>query len=347
VKTVSPADYPAAAAALCDAFPSVNKLEVLMMSRLNRDFDHFTSRSLSLYDNALDITKKATTGGWAIDLLEAARAEQPDNPMLRAFWESLPEASDAAAAAPPPPDDRRPSLVCGRSDQWNEVCQCAPANQHQVLIVMGEVGQATSHFCDRIQTYLSPDPKRSIVAVDWPTRPVSKEAFFEPLAKALDTGPMPLAQALANRLAQENLILLHDCVKIRFHDEALVSYYTKWLPDLLAANPNSRHLKCVQPIEWPESPRSLLRFFSGGDSDDTAQNLLEMLRSGQAALMPLVEVEEFKDVSDGEIKSFLKTSALSSAQKEKMLSMLLSTHREPEQLFETIDAYWNSVQAAS
>jgi hypothetical protein len=349
VKTVLPADFGRAANALCEAFPSVRRLESLLMSRLNRDFDYLTSRSLSLYDNALDITKKASAGGWANDLFEAARAEQPDNPVLRQFWESMPDAADAAAAAPPPADDKRPSLVCGRADQWNEVSQCAPANQHQILIVMGEVGQATNHFCERVQTYLSNDPRRSVVAVDWPPkRPASKDAFFEPLAKALQTDVTTLPQTIASRLTNENLVLLHDCVKVRFRDDALVSYYTTWLPELLAGTTNGPRVKCVQPIEWPASPRSILRLFSSGSSDDAseARNLIGLLRSGQAAYMPLVELDELKDVTDGEIRSFVKTSELTPAQKERLLAELLSPHRVPETLFETIDACWNSVQAA-
>jgi hypothetical protein len=61
-----------------------------------------------------------------------------------------------------------------------------------------------------------------------------------------------LKEAIALRLRSENVMLLHDCVDVRFEDDTLIKYYTEWLPGLLEGQAHNGRLKCVQPIEWHE-----------------------------------------------------------------------------------------------
>ena len=46
----------------------------------------------------------------------------------------------------------RPSLLCGRAPQWNEVCGCAPVRGHQVILVPAARGQEPLHL---FRTYMA------------------------------------------------------------------------------------------------------------------------------------------------------------------------------------------------
>jgi len=352
VKRLTVADVDRLATALDHAFPGVVELEQLLQSEpLDKRFDDLTSRTLSLKKNALEIAGQAFDQGWALPLLTTALAAQPDNPQLRGLWDSLPDVAAEAMDAVSRRSDR-PSLLCGRAAQWNEVCQCAPARQHHVMLIMGGLGQDPLHFRDRIHTWLATDPTRSIVVVHWSTRPASRDAYFADLADALQVTPSLLATTIAERLVVRNLVLLHDCVTVKFDDEKLVQYYTEWLPDLLKGCPNVRKLKCVQPIEWPAAskPSALWRRLwraSEGDANsaESAALLIQKLQARQSESLPVVGLDELVDLTDAEIRAFLKTSGLTARQQEQMLKRLLDVPQVPATIFETIDANWNEVEA--
>ena len=52
-------------------------------------------------------------------------------------------------------------------------------------------------------------------------------------------------------MSDSNLVLLHPCLRARYVDAPLISYYTEWLPALLAEVKPRMSLKSVQPVEWP------------------------------------------------------------------------------------------------
>jgi len=360
LKTLTSKELTPLAEALFDAFRSPNALDRLLNSLdPPRRFDEFTSQSKSLKENAYDIAGKAFEGGWAMRLLEGARAAQPDNPLLRALWDSLPEAgAQVPEAVSQRPD--RPSLVCGRATQWGEVCQCAPATKHQLILVAGAAGQAPLHFRDRIHVYLATQPARSMVAVHWPKRPARAGAFYEALGLALNVPAAMLVdesvskekvrEAISQRLAGQNVILLHDVITLKFSDERLVKYYTEWLPELLQTVPNAGKVKCVQPIEWPtESNWKKLgvdNALEDPNSHESALALIERLKTAKSPILPVVELDELIDLTTKELQDFVENSGLEEPQQKTMLSAIQSVPPVPVKIFDTIDANWSEVEAA-
>ncbi len=333
--------------ALRAAFPSVNALEKLLVSgSLDKDFDDFTSRAVSLKDNTYDICKIAIQEGWGLTLFEVARSVQPDSPALRALWDSLGEGD----AGPPPPRADRPSLTCGRGLQWNEVCQIGPAKQHVLVLVSGGQGQDPEHFQERIRVFLAPPPPRGILQIGWPTRPASKAEFFERLSDALKPG-RSLKETIAERLRCQNLLLLHDCVDVRFEDDNLIKYYTEWLPELLDGQVHNGRLKCVQPIEWTNagSGSFITRLLSGrrrGANDrEGALSLITALEERQPPpAIQAIRLPELSDLTEDELQVFLRNS-LTVSQQEAMMNELRAVEQVPELMFKTIDACWSRVQA--
>ncbi len=142
------------------------------------------------------------------------------------------------------------SLRCNRGVQWNRITDLTPEPSHDLLIVPGAVGQAHEHFSRRVRELLTPIPPRGIVSVHWLKRPVSHEEFLAVLAASMGTHVSSLAREMAERMSDSNVILLHPCIEARFVDPVLVSYYTEWLPALLAEVKPRMSLKCIQPVAW-------------------------------------------------------------------------------------------------
>jgi hypothetical protein len=336
--------------AIYHAFPNAGRLDELLMSaRLDKRFDDLTARDKPLKENCWEVASKAFDQGWAIELLIAAREAQPDNPRLRELWAALPETTSSPIELRQRSD--RPSLLCGRGSQWNEVCQCAPAPQHHVLIVAGEAGQDPLHFRDRIHVWLTTDPRRSIVVVDWPTRPAGRLAFFEAIARALKTDTGQVASAVRDRLAVQNLVLLHDCLTVGFDDPNLIKYYCEWIPELLSGPPTRFNLKSVQPIEWPveSTAWSLLRRLGFDDdrraaSRAAAMGFVQALRDKAPAIVPVVDLDELVDLTDEEIQKFLRNSGLTAEQQRRMLEYVHDGPQKPAGIFQTIDGFWNQVR---
>jgi len=344
----------ALAAALCEVFFSQAKLEQLLLHEaLDKRFDHLTSRAVSVKDNAFDISRKAYDEGWAGVLLETARRVEPDAPALRALWESLPDLDTTLVQAIPQRADR-PSLLCGRAVQWGEVCQVAPAPRHHVLLVHGAEGQDPLHFRARIHTWLTPDPRRSMLEVTWNSRPASGPEFEAALCQALHVNADQLKPTLFNRLAAQNLVLLHDCLTVKIDDDNLVHYYAEWLPRLLKESPHRGRLKCVQPLQWSRGASGSVwnRLFAGG-SPPTGRDrrdvvaLLAKLQEKHSDDMPIVEIDELLDITEQELRNFVENSGLTRKQQQALLQQLLACPQVPATIFETIDANWNQIQAIS
>lgn len=360
MKTLTARQFGPLAEALFDAFRSVNDLDRLLHTLdPPRRFDEFTSQTKSLKENAYDIVGKAFEGGWAMPLLEAARAAQPDNPLLRDLWDKLPEGgAEVAESAAQRPD--RPSLVCGRAAQWGEVCQAAPAIKHQLILVGGAAGQAPIHFRDRIHVHLTTDPKRSMVAVHWPKRPARAGAFYEALGLALNV-PAPLLadeavakdkvrEAIGQRLAAQNLVLLHDVITLKFSDERLFKYYTEWLPELLQNLPNTGKVKCVQPIEWPTESNwqklGLDNALEDPNSRESALEFIKRLKTAKSPVLPVVEIDELLNLTEKELNDFVENSGLEDPQQAALRGAIQSVPPVSVKIFETIDANWSEVETA-
>jgi hypothetical protein len=167
---------------------------------------------------------------------------------------------DKAAAPPIPrkPRPRRPekpSLECGRGDEWLMVQQMYSASHHQISVVAAQRHEAHETFVERIEKKLIANASPPIKRVDWPTRPINRQDYLECLVAALSPRGRAglvddLPKLFERLLAESNAILLHDLIDSRFDDEKLIRYYTEWLPELLPKNAESHRLKCVQPVAW-------------------------------------------------------------------------------------------------
>jgi hypothetical protein len=241
------------AKALSRAYRNPTDLSALLIP-LGQRFDDLTSQRESLLTNAREIVFAAQEQGWSGDLLLALLKDRPNNADVRALADMKPEVIEGPVLSRQRNPVDRPSLTCGRAGQWNQVCQCAPTRVHQVLLVPGSLGQATLHFRDRVEVWMSTDPSRSMVTVHWPTPPRSLGELLERLAFALQVDEKSLEQAIADRLATRNLYVLHPCLSADFRGSQFLEYYTKWWPATLGMTQTPYHVKCVQPVEWPVNP---------------------------------------------------------------------------------------------
>jgi hypothetical protein len=158
----------------------------------------------------------------------------------------------------------REMFSCNRGSQWGDVIWRAGVEQDEVLIVNGSRSEAHHIFLDRIYELLPNDPAREIIKIGWyPWPPKTQPKFVAALAEALGCPRRDdaVAAALRDKLADRNLILLHEpVVHDVLGDSQFVQYYSQWLPELLKradARGGARrrgHLKAVQGISWPYVP---------------------------------------------------------------------------------------------
>ena len=350
MKTLTTAELNRLEEALLDAFPGVVELDRLLRSDpLDKRFDDLASKYEPLRDAVVKIVFKAGDQGWALQLLEVAIARRPDNAALRTLHDSLPESADA-----PPERSRgnRPSLTCGRGLQWNEVCQCAPARVHNVILIHGHADQDPSHFRERIHVHLDVRPTRSIYAIDWgETIPLSQDHFHHVLATSLKADASRLREAIAARLAGQDLIVLHPSIRADIECEELLRYYTMYLPELVAGANGDNRLKCVQPIEWADSGRGFLSRIGLGDDApqgrDAAATFVSELQAREHPLLPIAELDELTTVTPKEMSDFAKYSGLPTEKRKRLLQRVGTVPQVSKVIFKEIDRYWwSEVQAA-
>ena len=259
----------------------------------------------------------------------------------------------SSAKIPPPPIARpastiRPSLRCDRAPQWKTVDDLATQDTNEIIVVPGVVGQAHDHFVERIQRLLRMDPPRSVIAVDWPTRPRSGDEFREALAVALNVAPDALADEMGARLAHSNLVLLHPCVRSLFSDLQLIAYYTQWLPQLLDESRPRMNVKCVQPVEWPPDAGVAgqvmawlrLRASSDDDGHTLAEQLIVQIKTRAASALRVIRLHDLENVTADDLTEFCDLMNLNDRQKKWLLDRIderaAKTSRE---IFQAIDDY--------
>jgi hypothetical protein len=198
---------------------------------------------------------------------------------------------------------------------------------------------------ERIPRLLRLYRPRGLVRVDWPTRPRSRDEFTECLARALDVDPAGVASELAGRLAHQNLLLLHPCLRARFVDDALVRYYTDWLPALLAGAHPAMFLKAVQPVEFPRTSTaqavlSWLRLRdSGEDSREDAEALLTSLKDSAAPLLRAFRLRDLADVTTRDLEDFCDVSGLNPTQRQWLLAQVAARGSTPRDVFQALDDF--------
>ena len=346
---LSPQVVDSLARALSTAYVNQTELDALLRP-LDQRFDDLTSQKESLLVNARQIVFAAQDKNWSGELLQAVLKDRPNNAAVRALAELKPATIEGQVASRGRNPNDRPSLTCGRGNQFNSVLQCAQARAHQVIVVPGCLGQATMHFRDRVQTQFSTDLSRSIVTVNWPSPPPkSLPELLGQLAFALERIEVSnLEQKIADRLAYKNLVVLHPCLKAGFRGDHFRDYYTKWWPSVLGKIETASHVKCVQPVEWPINPTVAQSWWQRLIPDDhpkgeaEARNLIGALTTHKMGVR-ILSVEELMNLEQGEIESFLKASDFTDEEQVYLSDQLISGPQVPEFMFETIDRYWRDV----
>jgi hypothetical protein len=246
------------------------------------------------------------------------------------------------------------SLRCNRALQWSRVTDVTPEPSHDLLIVPGAVGQAHDHFSLRIREMLTPQPPRSIVSVKWRKRPASRDEFFETLATNLDVAPAWLAREMGERMSDSNLVLVHHCISARYVDPALISYYTQWLPELLAQIRPRMSLKCVQPVAWTPEPGVVgnvltwlrLKPAASDEGKADAEQLMNAIR-GSAGLRG-IRLQELSDITDADLDEFCQVENLTERQKTWFLAKIRARNpKNSEEVLEGIDAVLPDVRSVT
>jgi hypothetical protein len=347
--TVTPDLLVDLAKALSSAYLSVTQVDEFLFTKLGeRRFKQLASTEIPLDDAIYQIVQKAYEQGWIKELAAKAAEHRPQNQKLRRACDAVPAVDAGTARALGGSTVDRPSLLCGRAAQWNEVCVAAPTRVHQVLLVPGARGQEPMHFRDRIQVWLTPDPSRVMVTVHWPTPPKSLDEMIEALARALGSGVQGLQQTLRDKLAHQNLVLLHSCIIEGFGQPHFVEYYTRWLPESLSQRTTGA-LKCIQPVEWPlnEQTGGFLRRLLSHDADtegrDGALGLVNTLRDKQSPQLRILDVDELVNLAAREVEQFLEGSEFSAEHQRVLLTQLRGGPQIPGYMFKTIDDYWKNI----
>lgn len=257
----------------------------------------------------------------------------------------------------PPPQRVRQSLYCDRAVQWSAVNDLSLEPSNRLILVPGSVGQDHDHFVQRVQHLLRQDPPRTMVTVDWPTRPRSEGEFLDNLAAALRVDSASLSAEVGRRLTHDNLVLLHPCIRARYVDADLVAYYAKYLPRVLAEAKGAMSIKCVQPIEWPLEPvgvKRLLTLFrvtdgpSAEEGRTQAEELIRRLSTLQAESLPVFRLRDLSPIVPPDLVEFCGVMKLRQKQSDWLLERIEERGAQtPKDIFQAIDDFLPDARSIS
>jgi hypothetical protein len=230
--------------------------------------------------------------------------------------------------------------------QWSRVTDITPEPSHDLMVVPGAAGEGHEHFSRRVREMLTPLPPRSIVSVHWRKRPASREEYLSVLASNMGVAESWLSREMAERMADSNLVLLHQCIGARYIDPVLIMYYTEWLPALLAEVKPRMSLKCVQPVAWtPEqgvvaSALTWLRLkpAAADEGKPEAERLIAAIRS--SAGLRGIRLQDLSNITDADLDEFCQIQKLNETQKAWFLAKIQSRNpKTSEDKFESIDMF--------
>jgi hypothetical protein len=218
-----------------------------------------------------------------------------------------------------------PALRIDRRVQWENVRDQMASRTSQIWLIWGDRRQAQQSFLDRVRRLLPVKPARSIFTVQWGDRiPASRPEFEEALARSIGVASDRLIDGLKGRVVDSDLFLIHepqfDCW---LSSEALLAYYTLWLPELLdQVDPNpsaidrTGNIRAVQALGWsrPGSFRLLptsLRFlgvsnlWTAREAESLeARRFVDKLRKQASHRLPVVLFDQLRDLTLGDIKNW-------------------------------------------
>ena len=261
--------------ALLSAFPKNADLEQFVLVELSTRLNWYIDVTAGLRQQVLDLITWASDQRRLHELIAGALRRRPDNPQLRAFAAAIAakgenvttiddtRAEPAQAFRTLPGEDGY-ALYCNRSAQWDLVHAPAFEAASELVFVPGGFEQGHDYFVKRIKRRVAVDPK-SIVQIGLPpayAAAAGRGELLQLLAEALGLGVSSddheklsddIAAALARRLAQRNIVLVHATLSLTF-PAVMLPYYTEWLPDILRRTRRMGSglmcLKCYQGVEW-------------------------------------------------------------------------------------------------
>ena len=208
-----------------------------------------------------------------------------------------------------------------------EVLIHAAKPEHEALFAIGPRGEGHNYFLDAVEELFPDIPDRWVRNVVWRGRipPAGKDEFLSALADTLrcrSARRPDLAESLRAWLEDRNLVLVHRPVTpARLHDEALILYYTRWLPEMLP-DPGRAHgvLKLVQGIDWsPSAPgrmEALGRASHGqgrqaGSADrrlpaGDAMDALQEIRGRADKRLPVFLLERLKPITRKHVRRWVE-----------------------------------------
>lgn len=205
---------------------------------------------------------------------------------------------------------------CDREKQWHPLEAHARQPGHGALFVTGARGEGHDFFLDAVEECYPETPRRWIRKVAWRQHlpPRDKEEFLRTLGASLPCRAASAAdpgEALRAWLRDRNLVLVHRPVlPARLRDEALISYYTRWLPELLPEpGTGSGVLKVIQGIDWASPPQGLGRLtalFRPHESQEVDE-ALKAIRGQAAKGLPVFLLPQLEPITREQLETFIET----------------------------------------
>jgi hypothetical protein len=177
--------------------------------------------------------------------------------------------------------------------------------EHEALFVVGPRGEGHNYFLDTIEECFPEERARWIRKILWGAKmPGDRDEFFRALAQTLrcpSAESTALADALRLFLRDRDLILVHRPVlPARLSDEALVLYYTRWLPELLPDPGKTRGvLKVIQGVDWPPAMVSK----AAGE----VRKALKEIRAEAHPRLPVCELPVLKRIKRSDVKTWAES----------------------------------------
>lgn len=206
---------------------------------------------------------------------------------------------------------------CDREKQWHPLEAHARRPGHEVLFVTGPRGEGHDFFLDAVEECYPETPRRWIRQVVWRPHlpPRDKEEFLRTLAASLPcrtASAVDPGDALRAWLRDRNLVLVHRPVlPARLRDEPLISYYTRWLPELLPEpGTGTGALKVIQGIDWAPPPQGLGRLtalFRPPESREVVEALEAIRAQAAGGRLPVVLLPELEPITREQLEVFIET----------------------------------------
>lgn len=108
------------AKALSDAFPDRTSLEQMLLFKLNRSLNEITG-DCNLATVVFELIKEANARGWVLDLVKAARQENPGNYLLEAIASELLNPTNVEEYNTPTRPNLQPPSHTPRSNKWMRI----------------------------------------------------------------------------------------------------------------------------------------------------------------------------------------------------------------------------------